>query len=164
MHRIFQATYVGHIYINVQISWKTLPALLVFRNILYTINRESGNKNSSLASTLKAWWHHQMETFSALLAICVGNPPVTGELPAQRPVTRSFDVFFDLRLNKRLTKQSWVWWFETPSRPLWRHCKGYQSWSVGLVLFWTLHIYIRWRSIRIPQQRHELCKALYSQW
>ena len=41
-----------------------------------------------------------METFSALLAICVGNSPVPGEFPAQRPVTRSFDVFFDLRLNK----------------------------------------------------------------
>ena len=40
----------------------------------------------------------------------------------QRPVTRSFDVFFDLRLNKRLSKQSWGWWFETPSRSLWRHC------------------------------------------
>ena len=34
-----------------------------------------------------------METFSALLAICVGNSPVPGEFPAQRPVTRSFDVF-----------------------------------------------------------------------
>ena len=43
-------------------------------------------------------------------------------LPAQRPVTRSFDVFFDLCLNKRLSKQSWGWWFETLSRPLWRHC------------------------------------------
>ena len=47
-----------------------------------------------------------METFSALLAICAGNSPVSGEIPAQRPVTRSFDVFFDLRLNKRLSKQS----------------------------------------------------------
>ena len=44
------------------------------------------------------------------------------EVPSQRPVTRSFDVFFDLRLNKRLSIQSWVWWFETPSRPLWHHC------------------------------------------
>ena len=44
-----------------------------------------------------------------------------GEFPAQRPVTRSFDVFFDLRLNKRLNKQSWGWWFETLSRPFWRH-------------------------------------------
>ena len=47
-----------------------------------------------------------METFSALLAVYAGNSPVTGEFPAQRPVTRSFDVFFDLRLNKRLSKQS----------------------------------------------------------
>ena len=40
-----------------------------------------------------------METFSASLAICAGNSPVSGEFPAQRPVTRNFDVFFDLRLN-----------------------------------------------------------------
>ena len=45
-----------------------------------------------------------------------------GEFPTQRPVMRSFDVFFDLRLNKRLSKQSWGWWFETPSWSLWRHC------------------------------------------
>ena len=50
------------------------------------------------------------------------NSPVTGEFPSQRPVTRSFDVFVDLRLKKRLSKQSWGWWFETPSRSLWRHC------------------------------------------
>ena len=59
--------------------------------------------------------------FSALLAICAGNSPVPGEFPAQRPVTRSFVVPFDLRLNQRL-RQSWGWWFETLSRPLWRHC------------------------------------------
>ena len=41
---------------------------------------------------------------------------------SRRPVTRSFNVFFDLRLNKRLSKQSWGWWFEMTSRPLWRHC------------------------------------------
>ena len=69
-----------------------------------------------------SWWRHQMETFSALLAICAGNSPVPGEFPTQRPVTRSFDVFFDLRLDKRLSKQSWGWWFETLSCPLWRHC------------------------------------------
>ena len=51
------------------------------------------------------WWRHQMETFSALLAFCAGNSPVTGEFPAQRPVPRSFDVFFDLRLNQKLSKQ-----------------------------------------------------------
>ena len=53
-----------------------------------------------------------METFSALLAICAGNSPVPDEFPTQRPVMRSFDVFLDLRLNKRLSKQSWGWWFE----------------------------------------------------
>ena len=49
--------------------------------------------------TLISWWRHQMETFSALLAMCAGNSPVPGEFAAQRPVTRSFDVFFVLRLN-----------------------------------------------------------------
>ena len=67
------------------------------------------------------WRRHQMETFSALLALCAGNSPVTGEFPTQWPVTRSFDVFFDLRLNIRLSKQSWGWWVQTPSRPLWCH-------------------------------------------
>ena len=62
-----------------------------------------------------------MEAFSALLTICAGNSPVPGELPAQRAVTRSFDVFFDLRMNKRLSKHSWGWWLETLSHPLWRH-------------------------------------------
>ena len=66
-----------------------------------------------------------METFSALLAICAGSS-VTGHrwIPLQMPVTRSFDVFFDLHLNTRLSKQWWGWWFETPSRLLWRHCNG----------------------------------------
>ena len=53
-------------------------------------------------------WRHQMETFSALLANCAVNSPVSGEFPTQRPVTRSFDVFFDLRLNERLSKHSWA--------------------------------------------------------
>ena len=70
--------------------------------------------------TSRTWWRHQMETFS-LLALCAGNSPVTGEFPAQRPVTPSFDVFFHLRLNKRLSKQQ----FETPSCPFWRHCNEY---------------------------------------
>ena len=71
------------------------------------------------------WWRHQMETFSASLALCAGNSPVSGEFPAQRPVTRIFVVFFDPRLNKRLSKQSWGWWFETLSGPLWRHRNVY---------------------------------------
>ena len=78
-----------------------------------------------------------MKAFPALLAICARNSPNASEFPAKRPVTRSFDVFFDLRLNKRLSKQSWGWWFETLLRPLWRHnngCSGLRSicYSTGL--------------------------------
>ena len=62
-----------------------------------------------------------MEAFSALLAFSAGNLPVPGEFPSQRPVTQSFDVLFDLCLNKR-GKQSWGWWFETTSQSLWCHC------------------------------------------
>ena len=85
------------------------------------------------------WWRHQMEIFSALLAICAGNSPVTGEFPTQRPVTRSFDVYFDLRPKERLGKQWWGWWFETLSRSLWRHRNAsgmtHWHWCLRLVQF-----------------------------
>ena len=90
--------------------------------IKYTVTvllaKQQANKHKT--HTRYSWWRHQMETFSALLAICAGNSPVPGEFPTQRPVTRSFDVYFDLRPNKRLSKQSWGWWFEALSCPLWR--------------------------------------------
>ena len=88
-----------------------------------------------------SWWHHQMETFSTLLAFCVGNSPVTGEFPSQRPVTWSFDVFFDLCLNKLLIKQSWDWWFETPSRSLWHHCNGTLMNIVILNMMYVLQLH-----------------------
>ena len=76
-----------------------------------------------------------MEIFSALLSLCEGISPVTGEIPSQRPVTQSFDVFFDLRLNKRLSKQSRHRWFDTTSRSLWR------QWNVTIlqlsIWFWN---------------------------
>ena len=103
-------------------------------------------------------WRHQMETFSASLAICAGNSPVPGEFPTQRPVTRSFGVFFDLRLNKWLSKQWCGWWFETPSCPLWRHCNeigqinimgtkrqmmfSCNSWQYWIGWWWSGHILI----------------------
>ena len=82
----------------------------------------------------------------------IHRSPVPGKFPAQRPVTQSFDVFFDLRLNKRLRKQSWGWWFETLSRPLWRHCNGTPSsplFSSGtytsvLVAIWIIKRVIRY--------------------
>ena len=75
-----------------------------------------------------AWRHHQMETFSASLAFCAVNSPVPGEFHSQRPVTWSFDIFFDLCLNKRLSKRSWGCWFETPSYSLWCHCN--ENWKL----------------------------------
>ena len=111
------------------------------------------------------WWCHQMETFSALLAICQGNSPVPGEFPAHRPVTRSFDVFFDLRLNKRLSEQSWGWRFETLSCPLWRHryellasCLfGAMPLPETMTLFnWTFSIRLHWTLNRDSYTSHWL--------
>ena len=75
-----------------------------------------------------------MEIFSALVALCVGNSPVTGEFHSQRPVTRSSDVFFDLCLNKWFSKQSRCWWFETPPCSLWRHCNDLQDRTITTCL------------------------------
>ena len=99
------------------------PCNMEFKNYLEASYDclQGENPTTSVTKWASTWWRHQMETFSALLAICAGNSPVPGDFPAQRPVTRSFDVFFDLRLNKRLSKQSWGWWSETISRPLWRY-------------------------------------------
>ena len=83
-----------------------------------------------IAQSCYACWRHQMETFSALLAIFAGNSPVPSEL--QRPV--SFHVFVGLPLNKPLSKQWWGWWFETLSPPLWRHCNEKRLQSSALSL------------------------------
>ena len=61
------------------------------------LNCNEGNTQIS-NDIINPWWRHQMETFSALLAICAGNSPVAGEFRAQRPVTRSFYVFCGMRL------------------------------------------------------------------
>ena len=61
----------------------------------------------------------QLIDYSTLLALCEGNPLVTGGFPSQRPVTRSFNVFFDMRLNKGLSKQARHRWYKTPSCSLW---------------------------------------------
>ena len=90
--------------------------------------RKKRQQVSRVYKNTMTWWRHQMETFSVSLALCAGNSPVTGEFPAQRPVTRSFDVFLDRRLNRRLSKQSKGWWFETPLCPLWRHSNGTWWW------------------------------------
>ena len=81
-----------------------------------------------------AWWRHQMEILSALRALCV---PGNRGIPLKRPMTQSFGVFFDLRLNKPLSKQSRRRWFETPSRSLWRQCNGALVTSPQISLSYT---------------------------
>ena len=85
-----------------------------------------------------------METFSTLLAgLLCGE--FTGDrwIPHTKASDRSFDIFFDLRLNGRLSKQSRVWWFETPSRSLWSHCNDLTGYSVNnancVVIAWWRH-------------------------
>ena len=111
---------------------KALSQILSGESLSYSLKHISTGEHSfhiSWRSThplypyfLFSRWRHEMEICSALLVLCAGNSPVTSEFPSQRPVTRSFDVFFDLRLTKRLSKQSRHRWFETPLRLLWRHC------------------------------------------
>ena len=74
-------------------------------------------------------WYNCMMTSSngnifRVTCLLCGEFTCPGEFPAKRPVTWSFDDFFDLRPNKRLSKQPWGWWFETPSWSLWRQCNG----------------------------------------
>ena len=97
------------------------PSVAVTVTIFYTWQYRLSLPSWCAKRFFHSWWRHKMETFSASLVFCAGNSPVPGEFPSQRPVTRNFDVAFDLRLNTRLCKQSWGWWFETPSPPLWRH-------------------------------------------
>ena len=90
-------------------------------------------------------WKH----FPRYWHFCAGNSPVSGEFPAQMPVTRSFDVFFDLRLIKWLSKHARGWWFETLSRPLWRHCNAQRLPEKTQFLWWvrgdTGHPTTRWK-------------------
>ena len=72
--------------------------------------------------------------------------PLRGEFPEQRPVTRSFDVSFDLHLNKRLSKLSWGWWFEMPSNSLWCHCSKLRE--TGQVYVTCIQIISRKLNIR----------------
>ena len=86
----------------------------------------------SWSSNTMLWWRHQMEAFSALLTLCVGNPSLTRGFPSKRSVTQSFDVFFGMRLNKRLNKQTRCRWFETPWHSLCCHCNAiHQGYFTG---------------------------------
>ena len=105
-----------------------------------------------------------------------GNSPFTDEFPSQRSETRNFDVFFDRRLNKRLSKQSKRRWFETPSHSLWRHCYGLSPyghlnitythavlWAIELVtgieLQW-IWIKVQWISFKKTRFKMSFAKCL----
>ena len=78
------------------------------------------NANEAVLKVMSTWWRHQMETFTVLLPLCQGRRPV--DFPHKGQWRGA--VFWDLRLNKRLSKQLRHRWFDTPSRALWRHCNG----------------------------------------
>ena len=73
-----------------------------------------------LLNHIITWWRRQMETFSALMALCAENSLVTGEFSSERPVRQTFSCFLWSRLIKQC-KQSRRRWFQTPSRSLWCH-------------------------------------------
>ena len=95
-----------------------------------------------------------METFSVLLSLSAGNSPVICEFPSRRPVTRSFDNFCDLRLNKRLCKPSGWRWFGTPVCSLCHHC---HECSVVILLFMT-----DWGGVEFMQRRYVPCIYFFS--
>ena len=100
-------------------SEKDLPLVMLLDSLQLCLT-------TGLLLGLSSWCHDDLikwKHFPRNWPFVQGNSPVTGEFPAQRPVTWSFDVFFDLHLNKRLSKQWCGWWFETPLCPVWRNCK-----------------------------------------
>ena len=83
------------------------------------------------------WWRHQMQTFFRVTGRFCREFTGHQWIPLTKPVTRSFDVFFDLRLDKRLSIQSRGWWFETPSCSLWRHCNANRCFIYKVIFLTT---------------------------
>ena len=104
-------------YSSADLSNTALPySAVTFRHVTYerhTTARPRGRGMGCLREFYICMMTSSNGNIFRVTGLCVGNSPVTGEFLAQRPVTRNFDVFFDLRLNKWLSKQSWGWWFET---------------------------------------------------
>ena len=103
------------------------------------VTGEFSAQMASNAEIVSIWWRHRVTSQYHMMTLSNGNifrvtDHLCGEftghqwIPAQRPVTRSFDVFFDLRLDESLSKQWWGWWFETTSRPLWHQCNDQKLW------------------------------------
>ena len=107
MHMIvFDKQNISYEIAHLQMSWYVTDYLSTLVQMSFALSQEA-----------ITWWRHQKETFSALLSLCEGNSRVTGEFPSQRPVTRSFEIFFDLRQSLRrhrahydVTVMTWKEW------------------------------------------------------
>ena len=103
--------------------------------------------------TYETWWRHQIETFPHYWLFVVND-----EFPAQWPVMQSFDVFFDQHLNKQLSKQSWGWWFETPS--CWRPCNAINLTISKLVIINLLcEIFVLWLVWFVKENKNSVFSA-----
>ena len=128
--------------------WSSLKCHLCWALVLFFIlgwtTRFHINLNNPLNKQYRYRWYDELWHSRVLIMMTSSNGNIfrvtgplcgeftgPGEFPTQRPVTRSFDVFFDLRPNKKLSKQPWGWWFETQSWLLWRHCN-----DVGWIYPW----------------------------
>ena len=74
------------------------------------------------AENVSIWWHHDV-----ILSL-IGKARFIVALGGSNQFKLRGDVFFDLGPDKRLSKQSWGWWFETPSHSLWRHRNVCKNW------------------------------------
>ena len=116
-----------------------------------------------------SWWRHQKETFSALLTLCVGNSPVTGEFPAppyKGQWRGALMLSLICALNERFSKQVWGWWFETPSRPLWRRRKAI-IWTNADTIQWRIYAALggaELRHISPTQSRLRLTNGIFFWW
>ena len=129
------------------------------RDFARKVYREETVLNFNSVGLLVIEWKHFPVT-----GPCAGIPPVTGEFPSHRPVTWNLDVFFHLRLNKWLSKQSWGWWFETSSHPLWRHCDI--SITFYWLLFWvfSIEIALGWMSQDLGEGKSAWFQAITCRW
>ena len=111
INRLYTIRYRNRIYAGIISSvleyfWKRIYSAAVYKQHILSQKLETGLFHTCKSFYFLSWWRHQIQIFSASLAICTENSPVPVEFPPQRPLARSFDVFFNLRLNKRLSKQS----------------------------------------------------------
>ena len=93
----------------------------------------------------------------------IHRPPVNSLTKAS---DAEFDIFFDMRLNKLLSKQSWGMWFETPLRPIWRHCNdsGLLHWLWGIMRLPWYRWIIRVTWLCIQQLQHTSTHQILLRW